>query len=513
MAYKILNTDGTTLLLLADNRVDQAATSLSLVGKNVSSYGEYINNNFVKLLANSASTAGAQPRSPLIGQLWFDTTAKRLKVYDGSFKPVSGALVSGTSPTSPVPGDFWFDSVNFQLNTWNGDAWTIVGPPFQKRVGENGWIIPQGSVQDRLGANQTVTLIKNYGSTLGLISTGSFTTTYFTTATTLLTTATTPVYKGLNIFGSVFVTDTVTATNTVSTTALVSRTVNVTGTTSSTSTSTGALQVVGGVGIGGDLWVGGDITANKLTIQYTTITTISTVIDDVTTITNITQSSSPITGALAVAGGMGVSKKVFIGESLNVPQIAATGTVVTTLTATNIFSTATTIITLTATNIIATGTVVTSLTATNITATSVLVTQSLSLNNNPIINVADPAADQHAVTRKFLYSRSIVLSMDISDGISNSGIITYLSQIAPVSEYTNGTTARILCTSITNSSTTVLVNAALNKTTASFLQSTTTSALALTDVTVTDPSVTPTILVTRSVKTFQISGGSWIFVS
>ena len=497
MAYKILNTDGTTLLLLADNKVDQAATSLSLVGKNVSSYGEYINNNFVKLLANSASTAGSQPRSPLIGQLWFDTSAKRLKVYDGSFKPVSGALVSGTSPTSPVPGDFWFDSVNFQLNTWNGDSWTIVGPPFQKRVGENGWIIPQGSVQDRLGTNQTVTLIKNYGSTLGVISTASFTTTYSVFTLTTLTPVV-EVFKGLNIFGSIFATDTVTATNTVSTTALVSRTVNVNGITSSTSTATGALQVVGGVGIGGDLWVGGDITANKLTIQYTTITTISTVIDDVTTITNTTQSVSPITGALAVAGGMGVSKQVFIGESLNVPQIAATGTVVTTLTATNI---------------IATGTVVTSLTATNVTATSILVTQSLSLNNNKIINVADPVSDQDAVTRRFLYNRSIVLSMDISDGISNSGIITYLDQVAPVSEYTTGTTARILCTSIANSATTVFVNAALNKTTASFLQSTTTSALALTDVTITDPSVTPTIIVTRSVKTFQITGGAWTFVS
>ena len=66
MAYTILNTDGTTLLLLADGTVDQSATSLALVGRNVNSYGQYLNNDLVKILANSANTSSPVVLSVLI---------------------------------------------------------------------------------------------------------------------------------------------------------------------------------------------------------------------------------------------------------------------------------------------------------------------------------------------------------------------------------------------------------------------------------------------------------------
>ena len=92
----------------------------------------------------------------------------------------------------------------------------------------------------------------------------------------------------------------------------------VTSSTNATSTSTGALQIAGGVGIGRDLWVGGTITAEKLVIQYTTITTVSIVTDDVTTINNTTQASSTTTGALIVAGGAGIGKNLYVGGNLTV---------------------------------------------------------------------------------------------------------------------------------------------------------------------------------------------------
>jgi hypothetical protein len=252
MAYTIYNTDGTTLLLLADNTVDQSATSLSLVGKNVNGYGQYMNNNFIKLLANSASSAGSPPRSPLTGQLWFDTSSRRLKVYDGYFKPVTGASVSGSTPTNPVSGDLWFDSINYQLNAFNGSAWTIVGPSFQSRVGENGWIIPPGNIRDTLNNQQLTTLIKNYGNTLGIISTATFTTTEFTTATTLLTTNTTEVVNGLTVFGSIQATGNMRAYNTATARSLV---VTNTATISSlvitnTATITKDVIVSGSIGMG-----------------------------------------------------------------------------------------------------------------------------------------------------------------------------------------------------------------------------------------------------------------------
>jgi len=478
MAYTIYNTDGTTLLLLADNTVDQSATSLSLVGKNVNGYGQYVNNNFVKLLANSASAAGSPPRSPLTGQLWFDTTARRLKVYDGSFKPVTGASVSGSAPANPVSGDLWFDSINYQLNAYNGTVWTIVGPPFQSRVGENGWIIPPGSVRDTYDNTQQITLMKNYGKTLGVISTASFTTTYFSTSTTLLTTNTTNVVDGLTVFGSIqatgnmrvyntlttklLISDNITNTATITTAELVTRnttissTATFTASTNSTSTTSGALIITGGVGIGQDLYVGGKIVAQELNIQYTTVTSISIKTDDVYTSYNTTQASSTITGAMVIAGGVGIGGNLHVGNTATISSI---------------------------------------------------VTSALNLNNNKITNVANPTADQDAVTKNFLYSRSIALSMDISDGLDNAGIITYLAQIAPVAEYTTGTVARILCSTVTVSSSTI----ALSTTNGTFMITTSTTGQALTSVTA--GASVPVVSVSRLVKTFTISGGAWTFTS
>jgi len=96
----------------------------------------------------------------------------------------------------------------------------------------------------------------------------------------------------------------------------VSNSVSYTNTTAATSTSTGSLVVVGGVGIGGDLYVGGNITANKLTIQFTTVTTTLIQTDDIITTVNTTQSTSTNTGALQVVGGAGVGKDLQVGGNL-----------------------------------------------------------------------------------------------------------------------------------------------------------------------------------------------------
>jgi hypothetical protein len=93
--------------------------------------------------------------------------------------------------------------------------------------------------------------------------------------------------------------------------------VNINNFTSSTSTSTGALTVAGGAGIGGNLYVGGNITANQLTIQYTTITQTQVTSPDIFTITNTTVSSSTATGALTVAGGVGIGGNLYVGGNTN----------------------------------------------------------------------------------------------------------------------------------------------------------------------------------------------------
>ena len=89
MAYTIKNSDGTVLLTLADGTVDQLATSLTLIGKNVNAYGQYYNDNLVAMLENFASD-GVEPRSPLYGQLWYNKLDGRVYVYslDNVFKSV-----------------------------------------------------------------------------------------------------------------------------------------------------------------------------------------------------------------------------------------------------------------------------------------------------------------------------------------------------------------------------------------------------------------------------------------
>jgi len=205
MAYSILNTNGTTLVLLADNSIDQATTSLTLVGKNVSNYGQYINNNFVKLLENFASTYGNPPASPVTGQLWYDTTAQRLFVYDNGFTPVSGAIVSGVQPGTLNSGDFWWDSTNNQLNIYNNNTVYTVGPIFPQSVGSNGWVLPSTTLVDVTTLlTQQVTLLTNYGTTVAMVSNSTFNLTP-AAATTYFNTSTATIVAGLTINGNLSV--------------------------------------------------------------------------------------------------------------------------------------------------------------------------------------------------------------------------------------------------------------------------------------------------------------------
>ena len=72
MTYKINKTDGSLLTEIIDSAIDTTATDLALIGKNVTGYGEYLNENFVKLLENFASTS--EPNNPITGQIWFDVS-------------------------------------------------------------------------------------------------------------------------------------------------------------------------------------------------------------------------------------------------------------------------------------------------------------------------------------------------------------------------------------------------------------------------------------------------------
>ena len=152
MAYTINKTSGAVLTTVADGTLDNT-TDITLIGKNYPGYGEILNENFVKLLENFASTA--QPTSPLAGQLWWDSTNSLLKVYNGSaFKVISSTTSSASAPSSNITGDLWWDTANGQLKAYNGTSWTTVGPAAPSGLGTSGAIVE--SVTDSLAVSHTI---------------------------------------------------------------------------------------------------------------------------------------------------------------------------------------------------------------------------------------------------------------------------------------------------------------------------------------------------------------------
>ena len=55
MSYKLNKTDGTILTDLVDGTIDTTRSDLTLIGRNYSGFGEFLNENFIKLLENFSS--------------------------------------------------------------------------------------------------------------------------------------------------------------------------------------------------------------------------------------------------------------------------------------------------------------------------------------------------------------------------------------------------------------------------------------------------------------------------
>ena len=153
MAYKLNKTDGTLLVDLIDGTIDVNSTSLTLVGRNYTGYGEAFNENFIKLLENFSNSNN--PVNPIKGQLWFDTGEARLKVYEGTFfKAVGGPFVQKQQPAM-VAGDLWIDNVNDQLYFYDGAGTpTLAGPVYTSKQGETGFRIE--SVLDTQDRSRTL---------------------------------------------------------------------------------------------------------------------------------------------------------------------------------------------------------------------------------------------------------------------------------------------------------------------------------------------------------------------
>jgi len=167
MTYQINKTNGALLVELLDTKTDNVATDLTLIGKNVSGYGQFIDTNFVHLLENFANDS--EPPHPITGQLWYDTSQNRLKVYDGiTFKTSSGPVVQATPPLNLVQGDFWIDSVNKQLWFSDGTSQTLAGPIYKFTEGVSGLTVD--TVLDTSGIGRIVVRLSVANTLLGIFS-------------------------------------------------------------------------------------------------------------------------------------------------------------------------------------------------------------------------------------------------------------------------------------------------------------------------------------------------------
>jgi hypothetical protein len=626
MAYQINKTDGTIVATVADGQVDNLSTDITLIGKNYSGFGEALNENFVKLLENFSSTT--QPEHPIKGQIWFDATENKLKVYSGTaFVPVSSATIANTQPTTLGVGDLWFNENAKQLYFFDGTETILLGPDYSEQQGTSGFKV--SSILDTLNQTRVITSLYTNGVLLGIFSKDSFTpknaiegfsgsiepgfnqgtlsgikfdvtatnaeqlgsidaTTYARRDTSNSFAGQVRVNSNLGIvFGSgdqgnltVDGNSNVFFSNAASDKEL---TINVRKgivqedavVIDAAARSIGLYEnfTSSSVTVGGDFEVKGDtVIRGTLTINDGDLLVENTqnlVVENKNIILaetgNAATNSDTISdgGGIILKGPAGNVDHVFLWSNLGIvadartPDLAAqawtssehinlaTGKEfkidgVTVLSGSALGSGITSIPGVTSfgtQNVVNIGSTpptsdlklevdsgsgnprITTLLSNSDLELAPDGSGNIALIGSPkITGLLDPTNAQDAATKEYVdntvETRSLAFSMDLTDGKPNSYIAnTILADLAPVAEYRNGTLARILCTVVSNSTSSLDLNPLISDPTAEFSTPTGT-AFAVTNVSISTATIpAPTITTTRVIKVFQLLAGAWTYVS
>lgn len=131
MAYTIKTYSGANAFTIQDGTINSSSTSLTLIGRDYTGYGPFLNTNFINLLENFAGVAA--PTAPLAGQLWYDKNVNTLKLWSNvlnDWKPIGSSLAQNTQPLAETSslGDLWVNTNTGQLYVFNDGAWQLVGP-------------------------------------------------------------------------------------------------------------------------------------------------------------------------------------------------------------------------------------------------------------------------------------------------------------------------------------------------------------------------------------------------
>lgn len=134
MAYEIRYTDSVNKgSIVVEDGTLNTETILTLPGRNVTSYGQAVSENFLHLLENFASETS--PARPVEGQLWYDVSEgnDQLKIYDGTNWVAAGGLKKANSEpavANSTAGELWVNTESQQLYLFTGTSWVLVGPEF-----------------------------------------------------------------------------------------------------------------------------------------------------------------------------------------------------------------------------------------------------------------------------------------------------------------------------------------------------------------------------------------------
>jgi hypothetical protein len=326
MSYILNKTDGTVLVTLADGVVD-TSTSLSLIGRNTSSYGERQNENFIKLLENFANSAEPPGGDYLAGQIWYDSTAsiKQLKVYNGSkwlgigsitkASPAPGSLIRPLDPTSVYydNGDLWYNTTTRQIYINDNSIWKLVGP--LAPAGINNTEIIAEIITDTFTVDHVVLSFYINGSRLAMFSPDEV----FTPAVAQSGYAT--IKSGLN-FNTGF--------SNVTVSGLAS--INISGTATVGNVVSGGTLLVNGNATIGNISTGAGSFSGAITGSTTLNITGNATVGNLTTAGRITSATSTVTGNATIGNistGAGSFSGAITGSTtLNITGNATVGSLV-----------------------------------------------------------------------------------------------------------------------------------------------------------------------------------------
>jgi len=156
-------------------------TSLNLIGRGYPNYGEKTAENFLHLLENFASPIS--PVNPIEGQLWYDTSDpnnKILRIMDGTPSNIRWPSVTGIYQQITDPklessqglknGDIWVDTGKRQLKIYGAGNWTTVGPSTSTDTGAFVASLPANT-----GGPYDVILNKVSGKVISIVAKDAFT--------------------------------------------------------------------------------------------------------------------------------------------------------------------------------------------------------------------------------------------------------------------------------------------------------------------------------------------------